>query len=149
MLRFDRMKRRSHAPVATLACLAAMSLHAAPGAAQEGEAPRTRASDAPTPPPPMVSKGVYLVREFRNPTFAAAASLVLPGGGQVYNDDLPRFLGTLAGLGASVALYTLVPDRTAQIVAMTGFGLTWAWSVGDAYLSAAVYNRLLEQESNY
>ncbi|MBM3274719.1 MAG: hypothetical protein FJZ00_06180 [Candidatus Sericytochromatia bacterium] len=143
------MNPRSHAHVATLALLAGMALIAAPCAAQESEAPRTRAAEAPTPPPPMVSKGVYLVREFRNPTLAAAASLVLPGGGQVYNDDLPKFLGTLAGLGSSVALYMLVPDRTSQMIAVAGFGLTWAWSVGDAYLSAAVFNRLLEQEAQY
>lgn len=95
--------------------------------------------------PPMVSRGIYLTRDFRNPTFAAVASMAFPGGGQVYNDDLGKFVGIVLGLGLPATLYLVTPDLTLRIVAVSGFGLVYLWSIGDAYLSATILNERLEQ----
>lgn len=104
-------------------------------------------ASAQAPGPPPVARGIYLTREFRNPTFAAVASMVTPGGGQVYNDDLAKFLIALAGLGGSAALFATNQDTALRVVSGTTFGLVWLWSVGDAYLSASLYNQQLEQQA--
>jgi hypothetical protein len=124
--------------------LAFFCLSATPARPQEAApAPEVVA----TPPPPQVGRGVYLVREFRNPTLAAALSLAVPGGGQVYNDDLAKFLGAVAGIAAGSALVAFGQDPALRIVGGAGAGFVWAWSIGDAYLAAALYNRLLEEQA--
>ncbi|MBM3270773.1 MAG: hypothetical protein FJZ01_24340 [Candidatus Sericytochromatia bacterium] len=106
------------------------------------------AQDAPVAPrPPMVGRGIYLVKEFRNPTLAAALSLAIPGGGQVYNDDIGKFLGAAAGIAGGGLLLYYNQEPMIRIVAGAGAGLVWLWSVSDAYLAATVYNQLLEQHA--
>lgn len=99
------------------------------------------------PATPLVSRGIYLTREFRNPTFAAVASMGFPGGGQVYNDDIARFLLAAGGLGGSAGLFLGTQDTTLRILSGATFSLVWLWSISDAYLSAATYNHLLEQQA--
>ena len=116
-----------------------------PAAAQEpAPAPDTLRTN-----PPLVSKGIFLTRQYRNATFAAVASMGFPGGGQVYNDDAAKFLVALAGLGGAAALFYTSQDNTVRILSGTTFGLVWLWSVGDAYLSAATFNHLIEQQAVY
>ncbi len=127
--------------VASLA-LGALAIGAPARAQEELPAePRT----LPQGRPPLVGKGIYLVRDFRNPTLAAALSMVVPGGGQIYNDDIAKFLGAAAGLAGSGALLYYTQDPLIRIVAGSGLGLTWLWSVSDAYLAAALYNHQLEE----
>ncbi|MBU6429060.1 MAG: hypothetical protein KGR26_08625 [Cyanobacteria bacterium REEB65] len=95
---------------------------------------------------PLVSKGVFVVRPLRNPTFAAASSMFFPGGGQIYNDAPSKWLLALTLLGVTGYFGLTGSNPTAKIVSDTLFGLSWLWSIGDAYVDAKAYNdRLLNQ----
>lgn len=98
-----------------------------------------------TPPPPLAGRGIYVVREFRNAALAGVLSMVAPGGGQVYNDEMAKFLVTAGGLAGTGAAWYFNQEQIVRILAAGGFSLLWLWSVGDAYLSAAEYNHQLEE----
>lgn len=134
---------KSRSPIAAVPFALAYALSFAIACAISFAGP-SAAQDSPAP---SVSRGIYLVREFRNPTLAAAASMVVPGGGQIYNDDLAKFLLALAGLGGSAGLFLSSQDATLRAVSGTTFGLVWLWSIGDAYLAASLYNSRLEQQA--
>lgn len=95
----------------------------------------------------------------KNPTVAATLSAVLPGTGQLYNEQWLKgilfCLGTLAPVGAFLQLYKSLlrspqpffSPSNEQIVLTGVLGIValamWAWNIWDAYQTAHAFGQLL------
>lgn len=123
--------RRLLLSLALIACLASPAMADASG----------------LPSRPLVSQGVFVIRPLRNPTLAAACSTFFPAGGQVYDDEPTQWLVALALLGVTGYFAVAASNPTVRIASATGLGLSWLWSIGDAYVSAKAYNHQIMQQA--
>ena len=80
----------------------------------------------------------------KDPTVALLLALLLPGGGQIYNEQPKKALIPIGGLlGAGALMYADIDGSAAGVLSLSGALImvsTWVWSIFDAPMTAGDLN---------
>jgi TM2 domain-containing membrane protein YozV len=82
------------------------------------------------------------MEEKKSPSTALLWSLIIPGGGQIYNGQVGKGLATL---GATIVCSALMFEKEVLAIGVIGIGV---WSCVDAYMYAKKYNEMLQKRYN-
>ena len=77
----------------------------------------------------------------KDPTAALLLGLIIPGGGQIYNEQYEKVLIPIGGIIVGGAVYTSADYSERQIAGLVIAGGVWIYSLFDAAMSADKINQ--------